>query len=93
MEGNSSICIAIPSEIVKNLNLTQDSLLYIELVDDLIVMKKHDPKLTKTEKIKSKTINEMESEDNSQKVSEIKQNSETTSETKDKEYNPLDDVF
>ncbi|WP_316504443.1 hypothetical protein [Nitrosopumilus sp.] len=38
-----------PSKIVKKLGLSQDSFLYVEMIDNLIVMKKHDPKLTKTE--------------------------------------------
>lgn len=59
LEGNGSLCFGITSEIVKNLDLNQDCFLYVEMVDNLIVMKKHDPKLTKTEKTKSKTINGM----------------------------------
>jgi len=49
LEGQGALCLGIPSEIVKRLGLSQDSFLYVELVDNLIVMKKHDPKLTKTE--------------------------------------------
>ncbi len=49
LEGNGALCLGIPSEIVKRLELNKDSFLYVELVDNLIVMKKHDPKFTKTE--------------------------------------------
>jgi len=48
-EGQGALCLGIPSEIVKKLGLSQDSFLYVELIDSLIVMKKHEPKLTKTE--------------------------------------------
>ena len=49
LEGQGALCLGIPSEIVKKLGLNQDSFLYVELIDNLIVMKKHDPKLTRTE--------------------------------------------
>ena len=49
LEGKEALCLGIPSEIVKRLELNQDSFLYVELIDNLIVMKKYDPKFTKTE--------------------------------------------
>ena len=49
LEGRGALCFGIPSEIVKKLGLSQDSFLYVELVDNLIVMKNHDPQFTKTE--------------------------------------------
>ncbi|WP_316505814.1 hypothetical protein [Nitrosopumilus sp.] len=64
--------------------LTLDSFLYVELVDDLIVMKKHDPKLTKIEKAKSKRINEITTESYSNDAPKI---------SVENGYNPLDDVF
>ncbi len=63
IEGGTTYCVSIPSEIVKKLNLRQDDYLLVELVDDsLIVMKKHNPQFTKTElsKVQSYQPNEDE---------------------------------
>ena len=50
MEGNSTLCFGIPSEIVKKMNLNQDSYLLVELVDEtIIVIKKVNPQFTKAE--------------------------------------------
>ena len=49
MEGGTTYCISLPFEIVKKLQLDQNSLLYVELVDDLIVMKKNDTHFTNTD--------------------------------------------
>jgi len=85
LEGRGALCLGIPSEIVKKLELNQNSFLYVELVDNLIVMKKHDPKLTKTE------LNKITSEKNHTEektvVIEEKSNEE------EKEFdNPLKDL-
>ena len=70
LEGQGALCLGIPSEIVKKLELNQDSFLYVELVDNLIVMNKHDPQFTKAEinkiandnRIIEKSIDEKQSE-------------------------------
>jgi len=50
MEGNNTLCLGIPSEIVKKLNLNHNSYLLVELVDEaIIVIKKINPQFTKTE--------------------------------------------
>ena len=56
MEGGKSYCVSIPLEIIKKLGLTEDDRLYVELVDELIVMKKHDIHLTKSEITKAKKM-------------------------------------
>ncbi len=50
IEGSGTLCFGIPSEIVKKLKLNQHSFLLIDLVDDsIIVIKKVNPRFTKTE--------------------------------------------
>ncbi len=39
----------IPSKIVEELNVRQDDYLLVDVVDNLIVIKKHDPQFTKDE--------------------------------------------
>ena len=56
MEGGKSYCVSIPLEIIKKLGLTEEDRLYVELADDLIVMKKHDIHLTKSEISKAKKM-------------------------------------
>ena len=63
MEGGKSYCLSLPLEIIKKLNITQNDRLYVELVGDLIVMKKHDIHLTKGEINKAKNISQQESPD------------------------------
>ena len=48
-EGGKSYCISIPIDIVKKLDLNENHTLLVELVDDLIVLKKHEAHFTKTE--------------------------------------------
>jgi len=79
-EGGKTYCISIPIYIVKKLELDENNTLLVELVDDLIVLKKHETHLTKTEVSKAKTVantsNDNET-DSSQKI-------------KDEDFNPLD---
>jgi len=85
LEGRGALCLGIPSEIVKKLGLSQDSFLYVELVDNLIVMKKHDPKLTKME------LNKVTSPENTEENTETikKESIEAVEEVFD---NPLKDL-
>ena len=82
MEGGKSYCVSIPLEIIKKLGLTEEDRLYVELVDDLIVMKKHGIHLTKSEI--SKTKNMTVENSNSKITPKIKEESHNT------EPNPLD---
>ncbi|WP_316504789.1 AbrB/MazE/SpoVT family DNA-binding domain-containing protein [Nitrosopumilus sp.] len=60
LEGNNTLCLGIPSEIVKKLNLNQDSYLLVELVDDtIIVIKKINPQFSKAEINKITTDNKI----------------------------------
>ena len=80
-EGGKSYCISIPIDIVKKLDLDENNTLLVELVDDLIVIKKHKDHLTKSEVSKAKTVadalNDNETNSSSQKI-------------KDDDSNPLD---
>ena len=79
-EGGRTYCISIPIDIVKKLGLDENNTLLVELVDDLIVLKKHKTHLTKTEISKAKTVANTSNGnqiDSSQKI-------------KDDDPNPLD---
>ncbi len=55
-EGGRTFCISIPIDIVKKLDLDENNTLLVELIDDLIVLKKHESHLTKIEISKAKTV-------------------------------------
>jgi len=89
-EGSGSLCFSIPSEIVKKMNVTSDSFLYVELVNDTTFgVRKINHKLSKNEIEKIQKINP-ETSNEKQLDSKI-----TTQEKRDDDdsYNPLDDVF
>ncbi|MDH3394737.1 MAG: AbrB/MazE/SpoVT family DNA-binding domain-containing protein [Nitrosopumilus sp.] len=79
-EGGKTYCISIPIDIVKKLDLDENSTLLVELVDDLIVLKKHVVHLTKTEISKIKDF----------KVTSNNNESDSTQQIKDDSPNPLD---
>ncbi|WP_316506117.1 hypothetical protein [Nitrosopumilus sp.] len=73
VEGNNTLCFGIPSEIVKKINLNQDSYLLVELVDDtIIVIKKINPQFTKAKINKITTDNNIigKSVDDKQSIEE-----------------------
>jgi len=78
-EGGTTFCISIPIHIVKKLDLNENNTLLVELVDDLIVLKKHEVHLTKTEIVKAKTVTDTSSDNDS-------------STTSDENSNPLDGI-
>ena len=82
MEGGKSYCVSIPLEIIKKLGLTEDDRLYVELVDELIVMKKHDIHLTKSEITKAK---KMTVENSNSKIPQQEKEESTVT-----DVNPLD---
>jgi len=57
-EGGTTFCISIPMYIVKKLDLNENNTLLVELVDELIVLKKHEVHITKAEMLKAKTVEE-----------------------------------
>ena len=79
-EGGRTYCISIPIDIVKKLDLNENNTLLVELVDDLIVFKKHESHLTKTEISKAKAVADT-SNDNAYNPSQ---------KVKDDDSNPLD---
>ena len=81
-EGGTTFCISIPVEIVKKLGLDENNKLLVELVDDLIVLKKHEVQLSKAEILKAKTA---VTENANNDTSEISEKSKI-----DEEPNPLD---
>ena len=81
-EGGTTFCISIPVGIVKKLNLDENSKLLVELVDDLIVLKKHEAQLSKAEIIRAKTVSVDEDKNTSDISKQIKEEVDTP--------NPLD---
>ena len=48
--GNGdTIYLGIPANIVKQLQITENNFLMIDLIDDIIIIKKHNPQFTKQE--------------------------------------------
>ena len=86
-EGGRTFCISIPMDIVKKLDLDENNTLLVELVDDLIVLKKHEAHLTKSEIIKAKTVDDETSEDTG---SDQTQQQQQQVKSDDEEPNPLD---
>jgi bifunctional DNA-binding transcriptional regulator/antitoxin component of YhaV-PrlF toxin-antitoxin module len=87
-EGGTTFCISIPIDIVKKLNLNENSMLLVELVDELIVLKKHESHLTKAQVAKAKTVSEISvngESDSSQKIKEEDNDDDDNS-------NPLDGI-
>ena len=80
-EGGTTYCISIPIDIVKKLDLDENNTLLVELVDDLIVLKKHETHLTRAEISKAETVTDT-SNDNVMNSSSQK--------IKDNSPNPLD---
>jgi len=78
LEGQGAICISIPIEIVKKMNIDQNSFLYIEMVDDSTFgAKKITHKLSKDEISNIQKINIGSEENNfmeTMKTPEIKTN-------------------
>lgn len=87
MEAGTTYCTSIPLEIVKKLDLKPQDMLYVDLVDDLIVMKKHNVRLSKTEIQKTRDTSDKMKRDESKNVRDNSAN--TTMEDKE-ESNPLD---
>ena len=73
-EGGKTYCISIPIDIVKKLYLDENNTLLVELVDDLIVLKKHESHLTKTEVSKVKDLKTTSNNSKSDPVQQIKDN-------------------
>ena len=73
-EGGKTFCISIPIHIVKKLDLNENNTLLVELVDDLIVLKKHEAHLTKSEIIKAKTADETSEDIGSNPTQQITDN-------------------
>ena len=71
-EGGTTYCISIPVEIVKKLDLDENSKLLVELVDELIVLKKYETHLTKVEVSKAKTVADASNDNENNSLQKIK---------------------
>ena len=81
MEGGKNYCASISLEVIKKWGLTEEDRLNVEMVDELIVMKRHDIHLTRSEITKAK---KMTVENSSSEV--VQQEKESTVSN----VNPLD---
>ncbi len=87
MEAGTTYCTSIPLEIAKRLELEPQDMLYVDLVDDLIVMKKHKAHLSKTEIQKTRDASDKLKTDESKNA---RNNSTDTIIENKEESNPLD---
>lgn len=74
-EGGRTYCISIPIYIVKKLGLDENNTLLVELVDDLIVLKKYETHLTKTEVSKVKKVKTTSNNNEIDSIQQITDNS------------------
>ena len=90
--GNGTMYFGIPSKIVKKLNLVQGQYLLVDVVGDIIVIKKLNQQFSKAEikKIQANTI----TIDKDNPVKSIEDNNKESIETNNEnDNNPLRDVF
>ena len=87
MEAGTTYCTSIPLEIVKKLGLEPQGMLYVDLVDDLIVMKKHNVHLSKIEIRKVRDTSDRLKTDESK---DVRDNSASITIKNKEESNPLD---
>jgi antitoxin component of MazEF toxin-antitoxin module len=93
-EGSGSLCFSIPSEIVKKMNVTSDSFLYVELVNDTTFgVRKINHKLSKNEIEKIQKIDPETTDEKQQLESKTIIQEKRDDDGDDNSYNPLDDVF
>ena len=82
----------IPSKIIKKLNLENDQYLLVDVIDNIIVIKKMNQQFSKAEikKIQTNTIT-IDKDDSIKSIQDsTKESTETNNENN---YNPLRDVF
>ncbi|MGI9566073.1 MAG: hypothetical protein ACR2LL_03540 [Nitrosopumilus sp.] len=84
--GNGTIYFGIPSKIANHLKLDQDDYLLVDVTDNLIVIKRHNPQFTKTELNKIQGYNNSTNNDKE----ELTVDESTIMENDFK--NPLDDL-
>jgi antitoxin component of MazEF toxin-antitoxin module len=90
VEGSGTLCFGIPSNIVKKLNMNQNSYLLIDLMDDsIIVIKKIHPQFSKVDLNKVMTISH---ENNTEEKPLTVENKPSESKEEKKFENPLKDL-
>ena len=90
--GNGTMYFGIPSKIIKKLNLVQGQYLLVDVIGDIIVIKKMNQQFSKAEikKIQTNTI----TIDKDNPVKSIEDNNKESIETNNENNNnPLRDVF
>ena len=87
--GNGTMYFGIPPKIIKKLNLDKSQYLLVDVIDDIIVIKKMNQQFSKSEIKKIQTNNiTLDKKDSIKLIEDVEEENESS-----KEYNPLDEVF
>jgi len=91
--GNGTMYFGIPSKIIKKLNLGQSQYLLVDVIGDIIVIKKMNQQFSKAEIKKIQTNIIAIDKDNSVKSIEDGVDKESIKANNENDNNPLKDVF
>ena len=85
----------IPPKIIKKLNLVQGQYLLVDVIDDIIVIKKMNQQFSKAEvkKIQTNTTIVTDKEDGNDNDTNVDKKSSAETNNQSNNYNPLRDVF
>ena len=90
--GNGTMYFGIPPKIIKKLKLVQGQYLLVDVIDDIIVIKKMNQQFSKAEIKKIQTNTIVIDKDNSLELIEDR-DEESAVTNNENDYNPLRDVF
>lgn len=91
--GNGTMYFGIPPKIIKKLNLVQGQYLLVDVIGDIIVIKKMNQQFSKAEIKKIQTNTITVDKDNAVKSIEDNNNGEYIETNNENNNNPLRDVF
>jgi len=91
--GNGTMYFGIPPKIIKKLKLDQNQYLLVDVIDDIIVIKKMNQQFSKAEIKKIQTNTVTIDKDNSIKSIEDDVDKESVKTNNENDNNPLKDVF
>ena len=93
--GNGTMYFGIPPKIIKKLNLVQGQYLLVDVIDDIIVIKKMNQQFSKAEikKIQTNTTIVTDKEEDDDDGTNVDKKSSAEANNENNNYNPLRDVF
>ena len=87
--GNGTMYFGIPPKIMKKLKLDHNQYLLVDVIEDILVIKKINQQFSKAEIKKIQTNNiTLDKKDSIELIEDVEEENESS-----KEYNPLDEVF